>query len=112
MMVLTAKRIAKPIVQRFRLRSTSEPPPSGPAPACPARSGARITARAAARASRISRTATGLMAALAGLRAPEFARDPCGVAGGRAAAGQVGRRPQADQPADDHDDAAEPDPAD
>ena len=30
--VLTTNAIAKPIVQRFRLRSTSEPPPSGPAP--------------------------------------------------------------------------------
>src|SRR4051812_37911484 len=32
MMVLTANRIAKAIVQRLRLRSTSEPPPSGPCP--------------------------------------------------------------------------------
>jgi uncharacterized membrane protein len=30
--VLTAKAIANPIVHRFRLRSTREPPPSGPAP--------------------------------------------------------------------------------
>ena len=30
--MLTTKAIANPIVQRFRLRSTSEPPPSGPAP--------------------------------------------------------------------------------
>jgi hypothetical protein len=32
MIVFTANAIAKPIVQRFRLRSTSEPPPSGPWP--------------------------------------------------------------------------------
>ena len=32
MIVLTANAIAKPTVQRFRLRSTSEPPPSGPWP--------------------------------------------------------------------------------
>src|SRR3954454_9240301 len=32
MMVLSANRIPNAIVQRFRLRSTSEPPPSGPAP--------------------------------------------------------------------------------
>src|SRR5437763_9230118 len=31
-MVLSAKAIANPTVQRFRLRSTSEPPPNGPAP--------------------------------------------------------------------------------
>ena len=32
MIVLTPNAIAKPIVQRSRLRSTSEPPPNGPAP--------------------------------------------------------------------------------
>ena len=32
MMVLTTNAIAKPTVQRLRLRSTSDPPPSGPAP--------------------------------------------------------------------------------
>src|SRR4051812_34238347 len=31
-MVLITKAIAKPTVQRLRLRSTSEPPPSGPCP--------------------------------------------------------------------------------
>src|SRR4051812_9469373 len=32
MIVLTAKASANATVQRFRLRSTSEPPPSGPLP--------------------------------------------------------------------------------
>jgi hypothetical protein len=32
MMMFATKTSAKKIVQRFRLRSTSEPPPNGPAP--------------------------------------------------------------------------------
>src|SRR5207248_8294768 len=82
---------------------------SSPAPrsACPDRSGA-LTSSTTPPSSTM--TISGAMTSTSRLGAAKLARDPRRVAGGHPPPARVGRGPHRDQPAEEDDDAADPDP--
>src|SRR5438105_681588 len=108
MTVLITNATANPIVQRFRLRSTSEPPPNGPAPVptpnapdSPDSLPECITIRNSSPPCISRRLADGN----ARRRRRTGGLGNCG-----APASQRGHRPQRDQPAAPDDQRAQPDP--